>query len=382
MAVRELPEELIEIILSKLPVKSLLRFKCVRKSWYSLIKSPHFIDLHLKNRSSAGSKYDYLILRRFLEQHHNRHVLSFYSYETLDDLCIDIGTPFSMREYSVNVSGPCNGLLCITNNREIFICNPATREFRSLVVPPLFGPDKMTHETYSVAFGLDPITGDYKVVRIVVHYYVNDDEDCYSDDPDAIVVRKLEVYDFTSDSWRETSIVLPDPFCLNSDGISLNGAFHWHLTLGHGGESVLSFHISNEVTQLIPLPDFCSRQHPRRRNLDVLNESLALIVYDRDQRYEIWVMTEYGVKESWTRLFELGPLSGIQFPLTFWKNDELLLQTNNRQLVSCNLQHQNIKRFPIYAVTSLRGTIPFFGVVPYSESLISVYAINVKDEFA
>lgn len=34
-------------ILSRLPVKSLLRFKCVYKRWYSLIRDPYFVDLHL-----------------------------------------------------------------------------------------------------------------------------------------------------------------------------------------------------------------------------------------------------------------------------------------------------------------------------------------------
>lgn len=34
--------------LSRLPVKSLMRFKCVCKSWYSLVKDPNFIYKHLE----------------------------------------------------------------------------------------------------------------------------------------------------------------------------------------------------------------------------------------------------------------------------------------------------------------------------------------------
>ncbi|KAI3872147.1 hypothetical protein MKW98_011639 [Papaver atlanticum] len=35
-------------ILSRLPAKSLMRFKCVSKHWCSLIKDPYFVDLHFR----------------------------------------------------------------------------------------------------------------------------------------------------------------------------------------------------------------------------------------------------------------------------------------------------------------------------------------------
>ncbi|KAI3951233.1 hypothetical protein MKW92_050425, partial [Papaver armeniacum] len=41
-------------ILSRLPVKSLMRFKCVSKSWCSLIKDPYFIDLHFSRSKLVG----------------------------------------------------------------------------------------------------------------------------------------------------------------------------------------------------------------------------------------------------------------------------------------------------------------------------------------
>ncbi|KAM7497631.1 hypothetical protein LguiA_022045 [Lonicera macranthoides] len=41
-----IPPEVIVNILSWLPSRSLLRFKCVCKSWCSIISSPNFIDIH------------------------------------------------------------------------------------------------------------------------------------------------------------------------------------------------------------------------------------------------------------------------------------------------------------------------------------------------
>ncbi|RHN79380.1 putative F-box domain-containing protein [Medicago truncatula] len=39
-----LPDELITQILLRLPVETLIRFKCVCKSWFSLISNPYFAN--------------------------------------------------------------------------------------------------------------------------------------------------------------------------------------------------------------------------------------------------------------------------------------------------------------------------------------------------
>ncbi|KAI3915380.1 hypothetical protein MKW92_001750 [Papaver armeniacum] len=41
-------------ILSRLPVKSLMRFKCVSKHWLSLIKDPYFRDLHFRTSKAPA----------------------------------------------------------------------------------------------------------------------------------------------------------------------------------------------------------------------------------------------------------------------------------------------------------------------------------------
>ena len=53
----DLPEEIVLEILARLPAKSLLRFRCVRKTWYSNITNPNFISTHLLCKSNFSMAY-------------------------------------------------------------------------------------------------------------------------------------------------------------------------------------------------------------------------------------------------------------------------------------------------------------------------------------
>ncbi|KAI8010643.1 putative F-box protein [Camellia lanceoleosa] len=55
-----IPEEVWIEILARLPMKSLLRFRSVCKSWYYLITNPSFITTHL-NRTKSNHSHKLLI---------------------------------------------------------------------------------------------------------------------------------------------------------------------------------------------------------------------------------------------------------------------------------------------------------------------------------
>ncbi|KAG5577231.1 hypothetical protein H5410_057365 [Solanum commersonii] len=55
------PEDVVKEILLRCPVKSLLRFTCINKNWYALIKTPEFVQHHLncsKNKPSQLLLYN------------------------------------------------------------------------------------------------------------------------------------------------------------------------------------------------------------------------------------------------------------------------------------------------------------------------------------
>ncbi|KAL5769480.1 hypothetical protein ACOSP7_013634 [Xanthoceras sorbifolium] len=99
----KLPDDMIIEILSILPVKSLIRFRCISKSWYALVRSSSFISKYLKND-------------------HNMHLI------------VDPQIPLNGF-----FLGPFDGILCIIED-SISLYNIATKELRTL--PKIEAPFK------------------------------------------------------------------------------------------------------------------------------------------------------------------------------------------------------------------------------------------------
>ncbi|KAK2967844.1 hypothetical protein RJ640_001786 [Escallonia rubra] len=202
---------------------------------------------------------------------------------------------------------------------------------------------------------------EYKVIRIAELH--EDDEDGVGYVFHYVIV---EIFDLSSNSWRGIDVVVPYVCYFPCSQLLFNGAFHWW-AYDDGDEWILSFHISTEVFQETRLPDVCAFPDGNERAFLVLNESFALLLFDSSEQtsFDIWLMTEYGVAESWTKHFTIGPLVQVERPVLFWKH-ELLLEKANGQLVSYDLKSQRLKEFQVYgAQESLRALV-------YSESLVLI----------
>lgn len=77
-------------------------------------------------------------------------------------------------------------------------------------------------------------------------------------------------------------------------------------------------------------------------------------------------MCEYGVEESWTKQFKIGPVLGVDRPLGFAKNGQLLLVDDNGHLVSLDFNGKEIKFLHVKGIPQL------FRVTNVVPSLISV----------
>ncbi|WZY85213.1 hypothetical protein YC2023_031597 [Brassica napus] len=160
---QEIPFDLMIDILTRLPPKSLMRFKSVSKLWSSLICSKYFSNLFRKVSSPRPRLYMWLGID-------NKNVL--VSSSSSPDL--DVSTMLSlvvdqdltipaMEGYSV--SQIFHGLMCFTNEQSAQIYNTTTRQ---LVVLPtieessiLVENDKSKRIMYGI--GHDSVHDQYKV---------------------------------------------------------------------------------------------------------------------------------------------------------------------------------------------------------------------------
>ncbi|KAF8765288.1 hypothetical protein HU200_008728 [Digitaria exilis] len=141
-----LPDDILFFhILQLLPVKCIVRLQVVCKSWQETIGSTHFMRRHLEHSMRARS-----------------YTVSSFSFHPGQSnvaklIFIKRICPYSIPMFSIPIH--CDGLVlipCITG--EMFMCNPATREFVQL---PL--GTRSIGMRHRAAFGFDPWSGTYKV---------------------------------------------------------------------------------------------------------------------------------------------------------------------------------------------------------------------------
>ncbi|NP_001315730.1 F-box protein CPR30-like [Malus domestica] len=363
----ETPEDKVVEILSKLPPKSLIRFKCIRKSWCTIINSPSFVAKHLRiSMDNKLSSTTCILLNRC-----QVHVFPDRSWKqdvfwSMTNLSIDsdehnlhydvedLNIPFPMEDQdNVEIHGYCNGIVCVIVGKNVLLCNPATREFRqlpnsSLLLPLPKGRFGLETTFKGMGFGYDCKTKEYKVVRIIENC------DCeYSEDGESYYERILlphtaEVYTTTANSWKEIKIDISIEtrwYCIPySCSVYLKGFCYWFAY--DNGEYVFSFDLGDEIFHRIELP---SRRESDFKfyGIFLYNESVTSYCYRHEEDcelFEIWVMDDYdGVKSSWTKQLTIGPLKDIDYPLTLWKCDEILMLGSYGRAASCNSSTGNLK---------------------------------------
>ncbi|XP_055823479.1 F-box protein At3g07870-like [Solanum dulcamara] len=323
----KLSSEIVIDILSRLPIKSLVKCRCICKSWLHLTQELHLIDTHL-SISSKNEIFYGLILKSSIPIHttcwHSK--LSFVQRDGTDDYkCVNFNFSLPLLN-NYEIMGSCNGLLCLFDPIVKYLThmlNPCTGEFVFLPNPIRDLEDPVS---VVVGFGFLPKRNVYKVVEIV--YYkraiVDDDNDGLRSN--------VYVYTIGDDSWR---CIGSAPYSLRDkyfSGACVNGSLHW-VSSGYDGpklvDQIVGFDLENEVFRVIPHPDFDSG----RLNyiLGVLQGRLSATRYKFQDYVEIWVMKDYGVKESWTKCVkvvcsEVGLIIGPVQPLFFQRNGELILQ--------------------------------------------------------
>ncbi|CAI9086878.1 OLC1v1020801C1 [Oldenlandia corymbosa var. corymbosa] len=323
-----LPPEIITDILTRLPVKSLLRFRCVSKPWCTLIDSRSFTKLHLNRSLQTGSNH-YIIL-------------GFLAIYSIDLNCLDSATLIRPPFSSSDISNSCNGLVLVLATNP-YIWNPFTRKFRELPANSVDYPVGVevvsAYETFGFAY--DSENDDYFVLRVVEFRGPHLDW----------ISSEAKVYSSKLNSWRRIGDF---PYQLPYKrvwGAHLNGVLHTAVRNSNMGWSIMGFDVSNGMHSAIPIPDLpgaASSDGYAEFTVEVLGGCLCLVCPRRKDRTDVWIMKEYRVKESWTMLLSVAPPVVEPYykisPLAFSKDGrEVLLNHDDKQLMWYNLKKKTVR---------------------------------------
>ncbi|CAK8573744.1 unnamed protein product [Lathyrus sativus] len=277
-----LPEELIGEILLSLPVRSLLQFKCVCKSWKTLISSSQFVKSHLQistaDRTLTNQAWVFSITRG------PRNTVSYPLKQLFENPAATVkrGTSFYTEVKSYCIIGSCNGLLCLLHclPRCVRLCNPSLRMISKTSSVPV----SRNWFIKPYGFGYDQVNDNYKALLVVQsnkHYHQ--------------ILTKIYTFG-QDDSWK----TIPN-FPYNDTmrtGKFVSGTLNWIVS---SKNKILSFDIETETYMELLLPQNDGHNIVYKHSaLSVLSDHLCLSHSDNCD-WVLWMMKEYGVVESWTK---------------------------------------------------------------------------------
>ncbi|PIN14235.1 hypothetical protein CDL12_13132 [Handroanthus impetiginosus] len=360
------PTELLIEIFLKLPVKPLIRCTTVCKSWHSLITSPSFICLHISENKNHA-----LLLRRYDSRDKREH----YSLlKVADDgvfavnSSLELEFPFKSQIGYFRIVGSCNGLVCLSDDffanpsQPLIIWNPSVRNH--VVLPKATINPEQPH-IFAVGFGA--AGDDYKVVRLV-----------YCREPDDfgfIVPPQAEIFSLKTRKWRRVKGVNVRLQILEFmwSQVFLKGVVHWlayesiNNDNSRHSSSILGFQVDKEVFTELLLPNELVGETVTNLSASLIGESLGVIKYSREDGSEscdVWMMKDYDVKESWTKLYRIDLSKGIERVVAFWKSGEALVVVREFSLVVYNPETKQTRNLGIH------GTTRSFYIDNYVESLV------------
>ncbi|XP_019170530.1 PREDICTED: putative F-box protein At3g10430 [Ipomoea nil] len=330
----KLPRDLVVDILSRLRVKSLMRFKCVCKFFYDLIKSDqHFMDKHYE---ISKAKTDCVLLE--VGRDFREYYLLYKESECNEIGCIYLDIP-GMQWVKC-----CKGMLCLISTKndkldkgdyliyDILMWNPSIRKVKALpsVTVPYKAPCDGLYALSEFGFGISN-NMTWKVVMLL--------EICSSDGRTVHQMTMVYSQDY-SDSWSLRQLNLVTSFQNirdMSNDFYLKGRYYWG-TVGFNQQHIIHyliwFDMNNEVCGMIELP---------KSNIDsvsIMNETIAVLRYSpivgNTNCIDIWLMIENDNNTYWCKQaridYGLNIYNNIEWwrPIGIWNVDGELLVFQDR----------------------------------------------------
>ncbi|KAH9782809.1 F-box protein CPR1 [Citrus sinensis] len=347
-----LSQDIIVDIFSKLPAKSLCRFKCLSKAFLALITNPWFIKLHQTQTQQRKTVMvnRCLVRKSLLCLDHDRGITTVDQLDfPIENCCYD----------SAWIYGSCNGLLCLSiyddtaRSSVDFIYNCSTREFRR--IPPYKPFDE--RDTSLDALGYAQSIADFKV------FGVSDPRD---EVEEAISVH---VFSLRNNTWKTFEINNFADFRENLWAIHLNETIHFCFCKLNFDDHIMiaAFDLVDDKFKFLALPhvdDLSEYDIIDSYSISSIGDCLCLIPRTTEWEKEFWIMKEYGVKESWTRISSAKSILHLQ-PLCTFKDRDLFLSFLGKKFVLFNPKDGSYKD---YVIDGFQGDLEGCNLVAYAEA--------------
>lgn len=292
------PLELIREILLRLPVKSVLRFKCVCKSWLSIISDSQFGISHYDLAASLSHR---VLLRS--------NDFSVESIDVEDFGAVHFPLPSPSPPHADlgyfhdkhGFVGSCRGLvlLCYEKTNDLILWNPSIGVHKRF---PNFKYDLRDGHLYGFVY--DALSDDYLLILVALF-------------GSAHAQTEIKIFSFKTNSWDR--IGFDDRYLEGGDefsaGTLLNGALHWLVFYEYEdidedipfsfleyAPCIVAFDLVRRSFSPIALFLIFSTEKYQLYSLREMGGCLSVCCSRREcGTAEIWVMKEYGVLSSWTK---------------------------------------------------------------------------------
>ncbi|OIT31749.1 f-boxkelch-repeat protein, partial [Nicotiana attenuata] len=287
-----LPSELVTEILSKLPVKPLLQFTCVSKSWLALISGQEFIKAHLSLSPNNKDNTNHMLILNF-----GRYLKQWSLKSLLYESAMETSTlyyPMKIPKRSFRIVGSVNGLICLADSsKDLVLWNPSIKKYKKL---PDFNTNSWDVNRFIYDFGYDEFRDDYKVVGCF--YY-----DCSNSSN-----VEVEIYSLKSDSWKSIRSLPDEMRFLTELGKFVNGKLYWannncNHYFSYKGCNIISIDLVDEKWEKVEQPSY--EEGDIDLQLGLFGSDLSVYINNAGKHVSVWVMKEYGVRQSWTKMFTI-----------------------------------------------------------------------------
>ncbi|XP_051221104.1 F-box/kelch-repeat protein At2g43270-like [Lolium perenne] len=369
-----LPPELVWEIMVRLPVKSLLRFRCISKAWRDRISA----DAEFR-RANLRAQTPCLLTWSGTEDDRNNMVT------TVD---VSLYVPEDGAEYTMELPvqeqphrfAHCDGLVLMPTETVVRVLNPATRRVLTLpwspngVAPEFRFHAFHTHQVFGI--GHDTRSDTYKVARFFFTSLDLLPTDAYRYN------YGVEVFTIGVDRrWHETAVKPPYPAHIGRTATFFKGSLFWTIdeekltreipnSAGESAPGFLRFRLDDESFSVTPPPPCCRGLRYTTSHMAELRGELSVAhAGPKYESIEIWMCNDVDTNPNqprWNRRYTFDTVCLLTHPffeaIMYYRCQYLLVQQVLKDIVGID------NHFALNAYT-YAGRNQYGWVIRYTPSL-------------